>query len=174
MGGSINRDTQKRWFTMENPIKMNDLGVSLFQETTMLFYYGFGLYSPQGPKKKSFDPSPPINKVSELFHEFNICAMLDLSCCHLHRTSQVNKKNGNAYRVYLISFFRIQKTQMTGLLSKPKWGDGKTAWEAIQQRVPYIGVCFTQEHVPWPWFTVSSNWLCPFISVESSINTQHP
>ena len=26
-------------------------------------------------------------------------------------------------------------------------GDGETAWEAILQRVAYIGVCFTEDHV---------------------------
>ena len=26
------------------------------------------------------------------------------------------------------------------------WGDGKAAWEAIVQRVAYVGVCFTEDH----------------------------
>ena len=32
-------------------------------------------------------------------------------------------------------------------------GDGKTAWEAILQRVAYIGICFTEDHATllnWP------------------------
>lgn len=71
----------------------------------------YGETEPKGTKRMDADVEPvayhalPSEVVSELFHEFNICAMLDLSCC-----------------------------------------DGKPAWEAIQQRVPYIGVCFTQEH----------------------------
>ena len=34
MGVSINGGTQNRWFTMGNPIKIDDLGVPLFQETS--------------------------------------------------------------------------------------------------------------------------------------------
>ena len=33
MGISINGGTQNWWFTMENPIEMDDLWVPLFQET---------------------------------------------------------------------------------------------------------------------------------------------
>ena len=36
MGVSINGGTpQNRWFTWQHPIKINDLGVPLFQETTI-------------------------------------------------------------------------------------------------------------------------------------------
>ena len=34
--------------------------------------------------------TPLVNKVSEIFNEFNICAMLDLSCCALNRTMTLN------------------------------------------------------------------------------------
>ncbi|CAL1126898.1 unnamed protein product [Cladocopium goreaui] len=66
----------------------------------------------KGIRRKDTDVEPvayhslPSEAVAEVFHEFNISAMLDLSCC-----------------------------------------DGKTAWEAILQRVAYIGVCFTEDHV---------------------------
>ena len=35
MGVSINVDIKMGWFIMENPIKMDDLKVPLFQETTI-------------------------------------------------------------------------------------------------------------------------------------------
>ncbi|CAK8994944.1 Glycosyltransferase-like protein LARGE2 [Durusdinium trenchii] len=65
----------------------------------------------KGARRKDTDQEPmayhamPSEVVSELYHEYNISHMLDLTCC-----------------------------------------DGKTAWEAILRRVPFIGVVFTSDH----------------------------
>ena len=54
MGVSINGGIQNGWSRMENPMKVDDLGVPLFQETT-IWHLDFDLPEPSPPTDEVMD-----------------------------------------------------------------------------------------------------------------------
>jgi hypothetical protein len=59
--------------------------------------------------------------------------------CHAESRPQLDSQFG--LRDTSVRLIRI-------IASQKHLGDGKTAWEAILRRVPFIGICFTPDHAP--------------------------
>ena len=106
------------------------------------------------------------SEVAEVFHEFNISAMLDLSCCRLTRLFLINWQMGQLDMVPPIINQQVFDPMFLSVIIV-RQGDGETAWEAILQRVAYIGVCFTEDHVTWQCLAVSLNKNNAFNSILS-------